>query len=94
MDPFAHSAEETMKQIFPRAHTPRRTYLPTKRKVIWATQPYSGRLGTYIGIAHEGDALFVAVETAAGSPRWVGVTDALSDVEAEAWVAFGFRHNR
>ena len=83
-----------MKQISPRAHTPRRTYLPTKRKVLWASWPFFGQLGLYIGVAYEAGTLSVAVQTAAGSPRWIKVTDALSEAEAAPWATFGFRRQR
>ena len=83
-----------MKQIPHRAHTPRLKYLPTKRKVLWAFRPFVGQIGTYIGIAYEAGALTVAVRTAGGSPRWIKVTDALSEAEAEAWARSGFRRQQ
>ncbi|WP_146014056.1 hypothetical protein [Trinickia dabaoshanensis] len=59
------------------------------RKVIWASHPFLGRLGTYIGIALEAYHLSVAVHTPAG-PRWVPADEALSAAEAGAWAASGF----
>ncbi|CAJ6186154.1 Uncharacterised protein [Burkholderia pseudomallei] len=59
------------------------------RKVIWASHPFLGCLGTYIGIALESYRLSVAVHTPAG-PRWVPADEALSAAEADAWAASGF----
>jgi len=59
------------------------------RKVIWASHPFLGRLGTYIGIALEAYRLSVALHTPTG-PRWVPAEEALSAAEADAWAASGF----
>jgi hypothetical protein len=64
----------------------------SSRRVIWANDPFVGRLGTYIGIALEASRLSVAIHTSIG-PRWVSADEALSSVEADAWAASGFKHN-
>jgi hypothetical protein len=60
------------------------------RRVIWASDPFVGRLGTYVGIALEASGLSVAIRTPSG-PRWVPADGALSSAEAIAWAASGFK---
>lgn len=62
------------------------------RRVIWASHPFVGQLGTYIGIALESSRLSVAIHTPSG-PHWVPADEALSPAEADAWVASGFNRN-
>ncbi len=62
------------------------------RRVIWASNPFVGRLGTYVGIALEASRLSVAIDTP-GRPRWVPADEALSSAEACAWSASGFNRN-
>src|SRR5262249_19006817 len=68
----------------------RRSNLPTtqRRKVIWASQPFRGRLGAYIGIALETYRLSVAIHTPAG-PRWVPVPEALPSLKPKPRPPFG-----
>lgn len=63
-----------------------------RRRVIWAIDPFVGRLGTYIGIALESSGLCVAIHSPSG-PRWVPADEALSFAEANAWAASGFKRN-
>lgn len=62
------------------------------RRVIWASHPFVGRLGTYIGIALESSRLSVVMHSPSG-PRWVLADEALSSTEAKAWAASGFNRN-
>ena len=73
---------------------PHRRHLSTTptRRVIWASDPFVGRLGTYIGIAIEASGLRVAIHSPSG-PRWVLADEALSFAEANAWAASGFKRN-
>ena len=82
-----------MKQSSASSRKFRRSNLPTtpSRKVIWASQPFRGRLGAYVGIALESHRLSVAIHTRAGL-RWVPVDDALCAAEADSWAASGFNH--
>jgi hypothetical protein len=79
-----------MKQIPTRADTPVRSNLPVKRMVRWASQPFVGKLGLYIGISYEAGSISVAVQTVGGHPRWVPSIEALTEAEAESWKATGF----
>ncbi|CAJ8618933.1 Uncharacterised protein [Burkholderia pseudomallei] len=80
-----------MKQSSASSRKSRRRNLSTtpSRKVIWASQPFLGRLGTYVAIALEAYRLFVAIHTPVG-PRWVPADEALSPAEADTWAASGF----
>lgn len=60
------------------------------RRIIWASDPFVGRLGTYIGIALEASGLSVVIRSPSG-PRWVPADEALSAAEASAWAASGFK---
>lgn len=80
-----------MKQSSASSRKSRRCNVLTtsRRNVIWASQSFQGRLGTYIGIALEAYRLSVAIYTPVG-PRWVPADEALSAAEAESWAVSGF----
>jgi hypothetical protein len=61
-----------------------------KRIIRWATEPYRGRLGEYVGVALDHEGLKVGIRTSV-SPRWVAAIEALTPAEAEAWARAGFR---
>lgn len=74
-------------------NSPRRSPSTTPtRRVIWASDPFVGQLGTYVGIALEASGLSVAIRAPSG-PRWVPADEALSAAEAKAWAASGFKQN-
>lgn len=73
------------------SHHRNRSTAPSRR-VIWASDPLVGRLGTYIGIVLEASRLSVAIDTPGGL-RWVPADEALSSAEACAWAASGFNRN-
>lgn len=82
-----------MKQSSASSRKSRRLNLPLSRgrKVIWASTPFRGRLGAYLGVALDAHQLSVAVQTPAGT-LWVLAHKALSAAEAESWAASGFNH--
>lgn len=94
MDSFAYSAEVHMqKNSASSSNSPRRNLSTTpSRRVIWARDPFVGRLGKYVGIALEASRLSIAIHTP-GGPRWVPADEALSSAEACAWAASGFNRN-
>jgi len=94
MDSFAYSAEVHMQKSSASSSNSHLRNLSTSpsRRVIWASDPFVGRLGTYIGIALESTRLSVAIHTSAG-PRWVPADEALSSAEACAWAASGFNRS-
>lgn len=83
-----------MQDSSPRAVQPARKTTPAKRTVIWATRAYRGSLGLYVGIAYESGVLTIAVRTSSGGAIWVPANTALTDAEARAWAATGFRRAR
>lgn len=83
-----------MQKISASSGNPHRRHLSTTpiRRVIWASDPFVGRLGTYVGIALEASRLSVAIHSPSGL-RWVPADEALSFTEANAWAALGFKRN-
>ena len=63
---------------------PPRRYNPNKIKTLWASKPWHGRLGTYIGIRWETEQVWVAIWTP-NYPKWTLSTDALTEEEARDW---------
>lgn len=83
-----------MKQISPVGRTTCRNTLPLKRTVLWASRPFEGTLGRYIGIAFDAGNVSVAIATVTGYARWVPAEEALTDAEADIWAASGFSRRR
>ncbi|MGF6440157.1 hypothetical protein [Paraburkholderia youngii] len=68
-----------------------RSYSTPRRRVIWATFPFNGRLGVYVAVAHAGGEVTVALRCDGGY-RWLKAADCLTDAEARSWVRWGFKH--
>lgn len=60
------------------------------RQTVWASVPFQGRLGPYIGVRLRNGAVFVAVAGENGL-RWVPAERALSEAEAARWARSSFR---
>jgi len=67
---------------------------PARRLVRWASVPYQGKLGEYIGVSLDAGCLRVAVRSGAMAPRWVDAAEALTEMEAAAWARSGFKRGR
>jgi len=63
---------------------PLRRYNQNKSKTLWASKPWHGQLGTYIGIRREAGLVWVAI-WAPNHPKWILSTDALTEDEARDW---------
>ena len=63
---------------------PLQRYNTNKSKTLWASKPWHGRLGTYIGIRLEAGQVWVAIWKPKHTKRALS-TDALSEDEARDW---------
>jgi hypothetical protein len=83
-----------MRNVSHRSSSTHFRHHPISRRVLWASRPFNGRQGRYVGVAHEQGNLSVAVQTSQGQIRWIDAAEALSEIEAAIWATSGFRRAR